>query len=243
MPSERRTFRLLPIKQVHVYREVFAQLDKMVGSLQPGDRLLSERELADLLQVSRVSVREALRALESMGKIEIRRNTGAFVVDPAGSLPVEHLFAGTEAGLASLQALTDVRAAIETRVVQLVAGQPATDLSAIRAFLDRAAEELTDQDTEQGSLDLRFEALLARAAGNPILERVQKWVHQAWVMKWSEFGLAPGDRKTLHIEHIAILTALEAGDVALAVRRMEDHVDCQVRDAAAPRGADEGKRE
>lgn len=242
MPSERRSFRLLPIQQVHVYREVFAQLDRMVGSLQPGDRLQSERDLADRLQVSRVSVREALRALESMGKVEIRRNAGAFVVDPDGTLPVEQLIAGAEPGLASLQSLTDLRAAIETRVVQLVARQPDADLVAVRDFLDRAAEELTDQDIEQGSLDLRFEALLARAASNPMLERVQKWVHQAWVTAWSEYGLAPGDRHTLHTEHVAILDALEAGDTSLAVRRMEDHVDCQVRDAAAARGNEEGKQ-
>ena len=236
MSSDRRSFRLLPIKQVHVYREVFAQLDTMVGGLQPGDRLQSERELADLLQVSRVSVREALRALESMGKVEIRRNSGAFVVDPEGTLPVEQLLAGAEPGLESLQWLTDLRAAIETRVVQLVARQPQPDLLPVREFLARAAEELADQDTDQGSLDLRFEALLARAAGNPMLVRTQKWVHQAWVTAWSEFGLAPGDRHTLHTEHVAILAALEAGDTVTAVQRMEDHVDCQVRDAAAPRG-------
>ena len=236
MSSDRRSFRLLPIKQVHVYREVFAQLDTMVAGLQPGDRLQSERELADLLQVSRVSVREALRALESMGKVEIRRNTGAFVVDPEGTLPVEQLLAGAEPGLESLQWLTDLRAAIETRVVQLVARQPQPDLLPVREFLARAAEELTDQDTDQGSLDLRFEALLARAAGNPMLERAQKWVHQAWVTAWSGFGLAPGDRHTLHAEHVAILAALEAGDTVTAVQRMEDHVDCQVRDAATPRG-------
>jgi GntR family transcriptional repressor for pyruvate dehydrogenase complex len=240
MSAERRSFRLLPIQQVHVYREVFAQLDRMVASLQPGERLQSERDLAEGLQVSRVSVREALRALESMGKIEIRRNSGAFVLDPDGTLPAEQILVGVEPDPASLQWLTDLRAAIETRVVQLLARRQDADLRAVREFLERAGDELADQDVEQGSLDVRFEALLARAAGNPMLERVQKWVHQAWVTAWSEFGLAPGDRRTLHTEHIAILSALEAGDAALAVARMEDHVDCQVRDAAVARGEQEG---
>jgi len=231
---ERRSFRLLPIKQVQVYREVFAQLDSMVASLRPGDRLRSERELAEQLAVSRVSVREALRALESMGKVEIRRNAGAFVVDPDGTLPVEHLLGGLEPGVESLQWLTDLRAAIETRVVQLLANHPAPDLGPAAEFLERAAAELAEQDTEQGSLDLRFEAILARAAGNPMLERTQKWVHQAWVKAWGEFGLAPGDRRTLHAEHCAILDALRDGDGVLAVHTMEAHVDCLVR-SAAPR--------
>jgi GntR family transcriptional repressor for pyruvate dehydrogenase complex len=237
---DRRSFRLLPIKQVHVYREVFAQLDGMVATMAPGERLQSERDLAERLQVSRVSVREALRALESMGKIEIRRNSGAFVLDPDGTLPAEQLLAGMPPGAESLQWLTDLRTAVETRVVQLLARHPQPDLSAVREFLDRAEGELADQDVQQGSLDVRFEALLARAAGNPVLERAQKWVHQAWVTAWGEFGAAPGDRRSLHLEHIAILAALEAGDAARAVALMEDHVDCQVRDAAAPRGDQEG---
>ena len=227
--DERRSFRLLPIKQVHVYREVFTQLDKMVATLRPGERLWSERELAERLGVSRVSVREALRALESMGKIEIRRNAGAFVLDPDGTLPAELLLSGLEPNAQSLQWLTDLRAAIESRVVTLLASKPHADLAEAAAFLERAATELTEQDTEQGSIDLRFEAILARAAGNPMLERTQKWVHQAWVTAWSEFGRAPGDRRTLHEEHCAILAALVEGDGPLAVRRMEAHVDCLVR--------------
>lgn len=242
MAPERRSFRLLPIQQVHVYREVFAQLDGMVATMQPGERLQSERDLAERLEVSRVSVREALRALESVGKIEIRRNAGAFVVDPDGTLPGELLLAGVEPGPVSLQWLTDLRAAVETRVVQLLAGQPDPDLTPVREFLERAAGELADQDVQQGSLDVRFEALLARAAGNPMLERTQKWIHQAWVRAWADYGLAPGDRQTLHAEHVAILAALEAGDAALAVTRMEEHVDCLVR-AAAPRGTREGRHQ
>lgn len=235
----RRSFRLLPIKQVHVYREVFSQLDKMVASLRPGERLSSERELAEQLAVSRVSVREALRALESMGKIEIRRNAGAFVVDPDGTLPAELLLRDVTPDAQSLQWLTDLRAAIETRVVALLASHPQPDLSAAAEFLQRAAEELAEQDTEQGSIDLRFEAILARAAGNPMLERSQKWVHQAWVRAWSEYGRAPGDRRSLHEEHLAILAALTAGDGPLAARRMEAHVDCSVRAAAEhPKGED-----
>lgn len=235
---ERRRFTLLPIKQVNVYREVFGQLDKLVSELQPGDRLAPERELAEQLGVSRVSVREALRVLESTGKIEIRRNTGAFVVDPAGSMPIEFLLHGLAPGPTTLQWLTDLRAAIESRVVTVLASRPDADLTAAAEFLARAEAELAEQDTQQGSLDLRFEAILARAAGNPMLERTQKWVHQAWVHCWGEQGQAPGDRRTLHAEHRAILRALTEGDGPLAVRLMEDHVGCLVGLDPARRGHD-----
>lgn len=228
--SERSSFRLLPIKQVDVYREVFKQLDTLVRAEPPGGRLPSERDLADQLHVSRVSVREALRALESMGKVEIRRNSGIFVADPDGALPVEQLWPTLGADDASLQWLTDVRAAIETRVVQVVAQQADTRLAAVAELLARAETELAAEETEQGSLDLRFEAALAEVAGNPYLIRVQKWVHLAWIAAWSEAGVAPGDRRSLHNEHVAILDALQARNFDLAVQRMETHVDRRVKD-------------
>ncbi|GAA2756447.1 FadR/GntR family transcriptional regulator [Actinopolymorpha rutila] len=234
---DREPFRLLPIKQVQVYREVFAQLDRLVSGSKPGTRLLPERELAEQLQVSRVSIREALRALESMGKVEIRRNSGTYVVDPEGTLPVEYLLAGLEPGVATLRSLTEVRAAIETRVVQAVGRQDAPDLRPAREFLARATEELSGEDTDQGSLDLRFEAILGRAADSPMLVRVQKWIHQAWITAWGEYGAAPGDRRSLHAEHAAILDALERGDVAQAVSQMDAHVDRHINEHQHP---DEG---
>ncbi|MET9023808.1 FCD domain-containing protein [Actinopolymorpha sp. NPDC004070] len=233
----REPFRLLPIKQVQVYREIFTQLDRLVSGSNPGTRLLPERELAEQLQVSRVSIREALRALESMGKVEIRRNSGTYVVDPDGTLPVEYLLAGAEPGVATLRSLTEARAAIETRLVQTVCRQVAPDLRPAREFLTRAARELSGEDTDQGSLDLRFEAILGRAAGSPVLVRVQKWIHQAWITAWGDYGVAPGDRRSLHAEHVAILDALERGDVALAVSQMDAHVDRHINERTHP---DEG---
>ncbi|MCI2418239.1 FCD domain-containing protein [Saccharopolyspora sp. K220] len=227
MSADRPSFRLMPIKQLDVYREVLRQLEKLVAECASGDRLPAERELAEQLQVSRVSVREALRSLESMGKIEIRRNAGAFVIDPDGAPPIELLL--PPSGDTGLQWLTDLRAAIETRVVQLVGQQADADLTPVRDLLARIADELLAEETQQGSLDLRFEAALAQFAGNPLLLRMQKWVHRAWIASWSEAGVAPGDRRSLHTEHVEILAALQQGDAEQAVRRMEQHVGRRVR--------------
>jgi GntR family transcriptional repressor for pyruvate dehydrogenase complex len=74
-----------PIKQIRVSEEVVVQLKGtiMLGHFKPGDRLPSERELAEQFQVSRVAVREALRALENSGFIITRQGAtgGAFVTD------------------------------------------------------------------------------------------------------------------------------------------------------------------
>lgn len=223
MPT-REPFQLLPIRHLAVYREVLRQLDALVGTLQPGDRLGAERELAEQLNVSRVSVREALRALESMGKVEIRRNAGTYVVDPDGSVPIEHVRGGLPVDAQYLQWVTELRSAVEEKVVELV-GRSGADLAPVRELVQQSGAELAASAEEDSSMDLRFEALLARLANNPLLARTQRTVHRLWVAGWAEAGMSPGDRHEFHPEHVAILAALERGDTARAVELMHDHVD------------------
>ncbi|MBO0707984.1 MAG: FadR family transcriptional regulator [Candidatus Dormibacteraeota bacterium] len=217
-------FQIIPIHQVQVYREVLRQLDGLVSGLRPGDRLGSERELAERLRVSRVSVREALRALEGMGKVEVRRNAGTYVVDPAGRLDIDHIRGGLPADSTYLGWLSQLRSAIEVKVVELV-GRRRPDLAPARRVLQEAGEELGRDPGEDRAMDLRFEVVLAQLVENPVLQRTQRMVHRLWVTGWADAGLSPGDRHDFHREHGAILAALESGKVALAARLMRDHVD------------------
>ncbi|MBI4560568.1 MAG: FadR family transcriptional regulator, partial [Candidatus Rokubacteria bacterium] len=70
-----------PIKSTRIYEEIVRQIRTLIseGKLRSGDQLPPERELAESFKVSRTSVREALRALESIGLIEIRAGEGTFV--------------------------------------------------------------------------------------------------------------------------------------------------------------------
>lgn len=217
-------FQIIPIRQVQVYREVVRQLDGLVSTLSPGDRLGSERELAERLRVSRVSVREALRALEGMGKVEVRRNAGTYVVDPAGRLDIDQIRGGLPADTTYLGWLSQLRSALEVKVVELV-GRRRADLAPVRLLLQQAGEELAREPAADPAMDLRFEVLLAQLAENPVLQRAQRMAHRLWVTGWADAGLSPGDRHAFHREHEAILAALEGGKVALATRLMRDHVD------------------
>ncbi|RYD02051.1 hypothetical protein N752_26735 [Desulforamulus aquiferis] len=70
-----------PIKAKKIYEEIVEQIKGMItsGELNAGDKLVPERELAERLQVGRSAVREAYRALEAIGLIEIRPGEGTFV--------------------------------------------------------------------------------------------------------------------------------------------------------------------
>ncbi len=231
-PNKRQPFEIVPIKRVDVYESVLAQLNALIteSGMEPGDRLPPERELVEKLGVSRVSVREALRALESMGKIEIRPNAGSFLVHPNGNALVNQLRAVAPVDRAFLGHLIEVRAAVEDRVVALVADRSGADLSVIRDVLERSEAGLRESG-EPGSLDLSFEAALAREAGNPLLAEMRRSVHHLWVEAWSECRISPGDWRQFHAEHHEILEALEVGDGELARRLMAEHVDRDIENA------------
>ena len=241
--GERPPFEIVPIKRVDVYGSVLAQLNALISEsgMKPGDRLPSERELVERLRVSRVLVREALRALEGMGKIEIRSNAGSFLIHPNGNAMVTQLKAVLPVDITFLKHLVDVRAAVEDKVIALVAARTVADISEINDLLQREEAEL-DKRVEVGSLDLRFEAALAKVSGNPLLQELQRSVHRLWVEAWSECGITPGDRRRLHAEHRAVYEALTRGDGELARQLMAEHVDRTV-EMAVPSTREESRED
>ncbi|MEE8224579.1 MAG: GntR family transcriptional regulator, partial [candidate division NC10 bacterium] len=79
---------LKAVKKTRIYQDIVAQVKELIaeGKLKPGDQLPSERELSEMFQVSRASVREAIRALESMGFIEIRQGEGTYIASSVETL-------------------------------------------------------------------------------------------------------------------------------------------------------------
>src|SRR5437870_9542061 len=94
-PAERtpRGMDIAPVKSTRIYEEIVRQIKAMIaeGRLKSGDQLPPERDLAEKFLVSRTSVREALRALESVGLIEIRPGEGTFVREVSVDALVEPL--------------------------------------------------------------------------------------------------------------------------------------------------------
>lgn len=225
--SERPSFRIVPIPHVDVYEAVLEQLKEMVAAMDPGDRLPAERELAERFGVSRVSLRAALRSLESMGRIDIRRNAGSFVVHPQSSPITGWLKELVPVNGEFLNHLVEVRASIEDRVLILV-HRAGPDYAPVVALLDTIEHGLDTGAEETGSLDVRFESLLGRMSGNPLLTELQKSAHELWVDAWGTCGIAPGDPVGLLAEHRRILDALTSGDLAQARALMATHVDRQV---------------
>lgn len=225
--EERPAFRIVPIPHIDIYEAVLGQLKAMVAAMSPGERLPAERELAEQLGVSRVSLRAALRSLESMGRIEIRRNAGSFVLDPESSPITGWLKSLEPVNEEFLNHLVEVRAAIEDRVLAVVHRRH-PDYSPVVALLDTIENGLDADAKDSGSLDVRFEAMLGRLSGNPLLTELQRSTHELWVDAWGTCGIAPGDPVGLLDDHRQILDALIRDDIDTARRLMATHVDRKV---------------
>ena len=216
-------FELQPIKRIETFRAALDQVASLVERLEPGDRLGSERELAEQLNVSRVTVREVLRALEGMGKVEIRRNSGTYVARPASPKTLVQVTPPDTVDAEYVRQLGELRACIECQILRLAAQQGPLDLSGAEAALARAEREI-EKESGQGRLDPTFEAALAQAAGNPVLREFQRAIHELWLHAAISLGGKIANPHRLHAEHLDILDALKNGQTEVAAQRMYDHI-------------------
>jgi GntR family transcriptional repressor for pyruvate dehydrogenase complex len=154
------------------FEKVFAFLREQLlsGAVRPGDRLVSERELALQLQVSRTSLREALRALSVLGVIEIRQGMGTVVRRPDPTV-LGDFFAFAAAHHATLvDDVMQARIAIECQAIRLACVRAGhADFERLRAALDDIVATI-DKPDQGGLADHRFHASLVSSAHSDTLD-------------------------------------------------------------------------
>lgn len=151
--------------------QIREQLSK--GALIPGDKLPSERELAEQFQLSRNTVREALRSLEMAGILEFRKGMhgGAFVRDGHGGAVVAGFSDMFRLGMFKPEHLKDARLLVSVAVTRAACHRATTeDMEALRVNVEAGEEAIARHDTaERVRLGLDFHRLLAAASSNPIM--------------------------------------------------------------------------
>lgn len=173
-PSRNGAFR--PITPKRAVDEITAQIRERIssGEFRPGNRLPSQRDLAEQFQVSRNTVREAIASLEDIGLVTVTRGAtgGAFVSLGTSSGIVTSLSDLFSIGVITPQNLREARAIVGKAAAELAA-ERATDLdiALLQDIVDRASAYAAKGDIAQRSeANFRFHIELARISGNPILE-------------------------------------------------------------------------
>jgi DNA-binding FadR family transcriptional regulator len=232
-----------PVDKLRAHEQIIVQVEDAIveGRLRPGDRLPPERILAETLGVSRASLREALRVLESLGVLVARRGTGpdsgSFVSNSARSGISDALRLHTGLLQVPLSDIVDIRVVLEGYATRSAAerAQP-DDVERLRGLIAVALE--AENLTEFHELDTGFHVELARASGNALLpvmmEALRSVVKRAMLVGWDQLEDWRPTRDQLVNEHIAIVDKIEAGDADGAAAAVCTHVVNFYRDVVEP---------
>jgi DNA-binding FadR family transcriptional regulator len=215
-----------PMTAARTSAAIVTQIRNLIrnGTLPIGSRLPAERELCEQLGVSRLSLREALRVLESGGLIEVRLGShgGAFVTAPtAGSAGQGITDLLSTSGLSAAN-VTEARILFELGVVLPLAGERATqiDMRDLRALCDEE-ERSRNQGTYSVSVSFGFHLRLAVAAHNPAVSMIMESFREAILMSMREAhheGIQGAQ------EHRALVEAIERGDSEAAGQILAAHL-------------------
>lgn len=219
-----------PIRLERVSEKVATQLKDVIGQgiFRVGDRLPSERDLAEQMGVSRPSVREALQILTAQGIVETVHGGGSIVknfTDQEIRRPIEIFI---ESDSARVLELTEVRALLETWAARKAAqNRSDAELERIRGYLEEMKRDF-DIDQVRYEVDLKFHVEIAAACHNTIFVHLVDSIYQLTrysIKLWREdvFISKRAQEKILH-HHQKIFGAIEKKDPDMAEAAMNEHL-------------------
>lgn len=217
-----------------VYEQVIEQIQQniLAGDLKKGDKLPSERELCELMNISRASVREAIRVLEAMGVIESIHGEGNFIcTNPEKSLlqPLSMIF---RLNNGKSQDIFELRKVLEIESSRLAANR-ATNIDCRELFniVNQMEEETLNENRNEilVKLDKEFHNKLASMSKNYLIECLfttssmlfEKFIEDARC----EIIKKDSADKLLLCQHREICDAIINKNEELSIKAMKDHMD------------------
>jgi GntR family transcriptional regulator, transcriptional repressor for pyruvate dehydrogenase complex len=219
-----------PYKGKRAFEDIADQIKTAIlsGKLCSGDKLPSERDLAKEFQVGRVSIREALRMLETMGFVKIRKGSagGAFVGsgDFEGMAPLildRLLLRGTTHDM-----MIEARIALETAAIGLaVEHADARDLDKILENVEDSKEVLgAEYARDVVGRMIKFHVLVAEASHNIpyiiFIESMMEWA----VRRLEKWIPSPEEQEFSYMSHKKMVESIKNQDKSLAVDLMRKHI-------------------
>lgn len=195
------------------------------GQVRPGDRLPSERQLAQTLGVGRAPVRDALKSLRLLGVIKVRQGDGTYFQRVPSDLLPRAVEWGLLLGEPKTLDLVEARQFIELATVQLAAER--RDQKAIDELAGclREMEAAGNDHDRYAEADIAFHLQIATAARNSVLRDVlasMQSLLRVWVRRVIEDW---GDTEHSYRRHEKIFAAIAQGDPTAAAAAMAEHMD------------------
>ncbi|AUI35168.1 FadR family transcriptional regulator [[Bacillus] caldolyticus] len=218
-----------PIRKKRVYQAIIEQIQQAIrlGQLQPGDKLPSERDLAEKFQVSRTTIKEAIAVMEAIGVLEIRPGVGTFVRETGNHLlDLNYIFGDDDT---EIHELMEFRQAIEVEAAYYAAIRGTEDG---KRKLTQLFSEL-EKEVMSGKLparsDFSFHMQISSMSQNALFFRIMEFISDKLFKSVTKNAVntfaGAGDPVKVLQEHRAIYEAILSGDGVKARQAMRYHLE------------------
>ena len=224
-----------PVQTRRTFEEAVEQIAEKIklGELVVGDRLPSERALAEQMQISRPTLREAVKVLVDSGLVEVRRGSGGGMFVATDHVPREMLVQQREMRIGEVAQVLEARRLLEPRVAQLAAMRATDDdfltlektIDQQRALTAKNGKGLAEGKLDRFlALDVQFHIGIARATGNAhIVSLVRSLYRQLEIARDMAMHHEPVPDWSIGI-HERTLAAIRSGDLEEVDRVMDEHL-------------------
>ena len=219
-----------PIKNTKVYEQVIDQIKEMIneGTLKKGDKLPSERDLAQQLNVGRTSIREAIRALEVIGLIDCKQGEGNYIKSGFKDNLVEPLSIMFMLEGSSPDEIWELRKIIEVEAAGLAAkrinDEQLKELKEIALSLNNYEDENITAE-----IDKQFHYKIAEFSGNVLIYNILRTVSilvDHFIKDARKLILEhEGNKEILFSQHFDIYLSMENRNSSAARQAMREHLD------------------
>jgi GntR family transcriptional regulator, transcriptional repressor for pyruvate dehydrogenase complex len=220
-----QTKQLVPLRKTSSFHGVVFRIEELLrsGTLKPGEKLPPETQLARMLEVSRPTVREALKALSLLGFLTSRSGDGTYVAEGGRDLFMRAAYFSSLLGTMDFLGLIEARIAIEPFLAEMAA------LRASPAELTRMQDCLVHMKASLGDSEkylhheVAFHDQIIKAARSPILQAIMESLRDLLLEGRRKITSAMTDQKNLRF-HVRIHEAIAAKNSELARQRMLEHL-------------------
>jgi len=214
------------VRRDKVYEGVAKQIERLIlKKLQPGDKLPSERELADLLRVSRSSIRDAIRSLELMGMVEPRQGAGTIVREISSDAVVNPLAKALKRKEEAIAELLDFRLMLEPQLAARAATRgSAEEITEMEEILERQEKKMRAGESTV-SEDSEFHYAIALASGNSVVLKVLDTLMDLLRDSRERSLQVEGRQHKSVAGHRRILSAIKKHDSDAAKMAMRRHIE------------------
>ena len=219
------------VKIRRISEEIEGQIKTAIieGKLKPGERLPAERELTKLLGVSRISVREALKGLQGLGFVEIRRGGGCFVRSLLADKLKDPLNLVIKENMGKIFDLMEVRKEVEVWSAYHAANRAnKDDLDRIMRTIEEMERSLTAKEAPPNRLDADFHLAISQASHNTIQSHLTFTIYDLFsayfVFMTEKICFHQNYLETICHQHHAIFKAIEERRADEAKNAMIEHL-------------------